>query len=401
VSSQVLISGASVAGPALAHWLTRYGFEVTVVERSPTLRPGGQAVDVRGIGKEVVRRMGLDEQIRAACTETTGADYVTRKGRRIVSMESDMMDGDGPIAEIEILRGDISEVLYDATKGTTDYVFGDRVASLVQDPDGVDVTFESGSRRRFDLVVGADGLNSGIRSLAFDPSTVTRNHLGHYLSFFTVPNHLNLDRRMLVYGEPGRGAAIRSIHDNRDAMGFLSFRSEPLEYDLRDVAAQKALMRSRISGMAWEAPWLLEHMDAAPDFYFDSCSQIEMRSWSSGRVTLLGDAGYCPSPLSGQGTVLALIGAYLLAGELAWHPGDHETAFAGYERRFRPFVEASQKMGRNNARMTEPDSRLAMWLQLGMLWAMVHMPGSAFIMRRMMKGLSDIELPDYPLPNRG
>jgi 2-polyprenyl-6-methoxyphenol hydroxylase-like FAD-dependent oxidoreductase len=355
-------------------------------------------VDVRGIGKEVVRRMGLDAEVRAACTETTGADYVTRKGRRLLSMESDMFDGDGPIAEIEILRGDISEVLYDATRGSAEYIFGDRALSLTQDANGVDVRFESGSERRFDLVIGADGLNSGIRSLAFAASEVTRTHLDHYLSFFTVPNHLNLDRRMVLYSAPGRGAAIRSIHDNKDAMGLLSFRSPVIEHDFRDVDSQKAIMRARMTGMAWEVPFLLEQMDAATDFYFDSCAQIEMRSWSTGRVALLGDAGYCASPLSGQGTVLGLLGAYLLAGELASHPGDHVAAFAGYERRFRPFVEASQKMGRTNARMTEPDSRVAMLLQFAGLFAMVHMPGSAFIMKRMMKGLSDIELPDYPLP---
>lgn len=398
MSPHVLISGASIAGPALAHWLTRYGFEVTVVERAPALRPGGQAVDVRGIGKQILLRMDLDEQVRAACTETTGADYVTLNNRRILSMESDMFDGDGPIAEIEILRGDISQVLYDNTKDTTEYLFGDRVTALVQDADGVHVTLESGSQRRFDLVVGADGLHSGIRAMAFDPMTVRRHHLGHYLSFFTVPNHLNLDRRMVLYGEPGRSAAIRSIHDNDDAMGLLSFRSEPIAHDFRDVAGQKAIVRERMTGMAWEVPWLLERMDEAGDFYFDSCAQIEMDRWSTGRVTLVGDAGYCASPLSGQGTVLALIGAYFLAGELASHPGDHAAAFAGYERRFRSFVEASQKMGRSNARMTEPDSRAAMWLQFAMMFAMVHMPGAGIVMRRMMKGLSDLELPDYPLP---
>lgn len=398
MSPRVLISGASIAGPALAHWLIRYGFEVTVVERSPTLRPGGQAVDVRGIGKEILLRMGLDAEVRAARTETTGADYVTRNGRRFLSMESDMFGGDGFIAEIEILRGDMSEVFYDATKDGCEYLFGDRVASLTQDADGVDVIFAGGSQRRFDLVIGADGLNSGIRALAFAPSAVSRTDLGHYMSFFTVPNRLNLDRRMVLHGEPGRGGAIRSIHDNRDAMGLLSFRSESIEHDFRDVAAQKAIVRSRMSGMTWEIPWLLDRMDEAPDFYFDSCAQIEMQSWSAGRVALLGDAGYCPSPLSGQGTGLAIIGAYLLAGELATQPGNHVAAFAGYERRFRSFVEAGQKMGRQNAKMTAPESKVGFWLQLAMLFAMVHMPGSSIIMKQLMKGINDIELPDYPLP---
>lgn len=397
MSNSVLIAGASIAGPALAHCLNRLGFRTTVVERSPVPRPGGQAVDVRGIAKDVLRRIDLDAEVRAACTETTGITYVTRRNRPIVTMSADMLDGDGFIAEIEILRGDLSEVLRKAT-ADTEYLFGDHVTGLDQHPDGVDVRFAGGTRRRFDLVVGADGVHSAMRGLLFGPDAGTRRHLGHYLAFYTVPNHLGLDRRMVAYAEPGRGAAIRSIHDNRDAMVFFGFRSPPLTVDHRDTAAQRAILRERISGMAWEVPRLLEHLDAAPDFYFDSCTQIELERWSAGRVALLGDAAFCASPLSGQGTSLALVGAYVLAGELAAHPDDHATAFAAYERRLRPFVEANQEIGRTNARMTNPASRFGLGLQYAATLGMVHLPGSSFVMRRMMRGLNEIDLPEYPLP---
>ncbi|MDT7748402.1 MAG: hypothetical protein QOD96_2064, partial [Pseudonocardiales bacterium] len=287
MNTQILISGGSIAGPALAHWLHRFGFRATIVERSPGLRPGGQAVDIRGVAKVVVRRMGLDAAVRAACTDTDGISVVTRNNRRVATMRSDLFDGDGLIAEIEILRGDLSEVFYEATKDNTEYLFGDRIESLSEDADGVSVRFASGLERRFDLVIGADGLHSGVRSLVFGPESDYIRHLGHYLSFFTVPNRLGLDRWALGYGEPGRTAGIRSIHENREAMGFLSFRAEQLAYDYRDVDAQRALVRSRFAGAAWEIPWLLTQMDSAPDFFFDSCSQIEMDSWSAGRVALL------------------------------------------------------------------------------------------------------------------
>jgi 2-polyprenyl-6-methoxyphenol hydroxylase-like FAD-dependent oxidoreductase len=260
------------------------------------------------------------------------------------------------------------------------------------------VSFAGGTRRRFDLVVGTDGLHSGMRGLLFGPDAGTPRHLGAYLAFYSVPNHLNLDRRMVAYGEPGRGVGLRSIRDNRAAMAYFGFRSEPLDYDHRDLDAQRRILRDRITGMAWETSRLLAHLDDAPDFYFDSCSQVELDRWSDGRVALLGDAAFCSSPLSGQGTSLALVAAYVLAGELAAHPGDHAQAFAVYERRLRPFVEANQEMGRQNAKMSNPASRVALMLQYAMLFGMTHMPGASYIMRRMMKGINEIDLPEYPLP---
>ncbi|MDT7641042.1 MAG: hypothetical protein QOC83_5330, partial [Pseudonocardiales bacterium] len=328
-------------------------------------------------------------------TDTDGLSVVTRNNRRVATMRSDLFDGDGLIAEIEILRGDLSEVFYEATKDNTEYLFGDRIESLSEDADGVSVRFASGLERRFDLVIGADGLHSGVRSLVFGPESDYIRHLGHYLSFFTVPNRLGLDRWALGYGEPGRTAGIRSIHENREAMGFLSFRAEQLAYDYRDVDAQRALVRSRFAGAAWEIPWLLTQMDSAPDFFFDSCSQIEMDSWSAGRVALLGDAACCPSPLSGQGTSVAIVGAYVLAGELAAAGGDHVVAFARYEAAMRPFVAVNQKMGRSNAAVSSPRGRLGILAQVMAAIVLPRLPFKSLLMRAMLRGVNAIELPDY------
>src|ERR1700748_2844840 len=168
-SIRVLLAGASIAGPALAHWLRRRGAEVTVVERAPGLRPGGQAVDARGVTKEVIRRMGLDAAVRAARTETAGAYAVDAAGNVLETFRADDDGGDGYISEIEILRGDLSQVLYEDTRDGVEYIFGDRIAELTQDADGVNVTFAGGGRRRFDLVVGADGLHSALRAVVFGP----------------------------------------------------------------------------------------------------------------------------------------------------------------------------------------------------------------------------------------
>ncbi|WP_206067683.1 FAD-dependent monooxygenase [Nonomuraea composti] len=361
---RVLVVGASVAGPALAHWLRRWGAEVTVVERAPELRPGGQAVDARGIAKDVISRMGLDSAVRAACTDTAGAYTVDADGQVLETFSAEDDGGDGYIADIEILRGDLSQVLYDATRDGVEYVFGDRIAELAQDADGVDVVFAGGDRRRFELVVGADGLHSALRAMVFGPHERFIRHLGHVLAFYSVPNEFGLDRWLLEYQDQasGRSALLRPIQDATRAMAMLSFTSPDFDVDYRDIAAQKVLLRERMTGLGWLTPDILAHLDDTPDFYLDQVAQVVMERWSDGRVALLGDAAFSSSPMSGQGTGLALVGAYVLAGELAAAGWDPAAGFARYEARMRSYVEANQEIGRLNARsrdLSGPDAEPA------------------------------------------
>ncbi|MEU7414888.1 FAD-dependent monooxygenase [Streptomyces sp. NPDC042638] len=232
-----------------------------------------------------------------------------------------------------------------------EHVFGDRIAELAQDADGVDVVFAGGNRRRFDLVVGADGLHSELRAMVFGPHERFLRRLGHMLAFYSVPNEFGLDRWLLEYQdqESGRYALLRPIQDATRAMAMFYSASADFDVDHRDVAAQKRLLRERMAGLGWLAPDILAHLDDTPDFYLDQVAQVVMDRWSSGRVGLLGDAAFSSSPMSGQGTGLALVGAYL-AGELAAAEWDPDAGFARYEARMRSFVEANQEIGRLNAR---------------------------------------------------
>ncbi|MCR1780983.1 FAD-dependent monooxygenase [Nocardioides carbamazepini] len=348
---KVLVTGASIAGPALAHWLHRRGAEVTVVEQADGLRPGGQAVDARGVAKEVIRRMGLDAAVRAACTNTLGAYSVDAEGNVLETHRADEHDGDGYVSEIEILRGDLSRVLYDDTRDGVEYIFGDRIAELTQDAGGVDVMLTGGDRRRFDLVVGADGLHSALRGMAFGPREQFVRHLGLVLAFYTVPNEFGLDGWMFDYQEAGRWAGLRPVPDATEAIAMLSFPAPDFDIDHRDVEAQKRLLREQMAGFGWQTPRLLDHLDDAPDFYLDQVAQVAMDRWSRGRVGLLGDAAFCASPMSGAGTGLALVGAYLLAGELAAADWDPEAGFAGYQERMLGYVDANQEIGRMHVQM--------------------------------------------------
>ncbi|MFJ8910498.1 FAD-dependent monooxygenase [Amycolatopsis sp. NPDC102389] len=351
MTTTVLISGAGIAGPALAFWLRKRGFAPTVVERAPALREGGSAVDFRGEQMTLLKRMGILDDIRAKETAMGAQVIVDPRGKKVAQMPSVFFSG-----EVEIERGDLTRILYDHTKDDVEYVFGDWITGLDEVSDGVDVSFAHGEPRRFDLVVGADGLHSGVRRLTFGDEELFRTDLGFHTAGFTAPNHLDLDHLGQICSVPGRTVMVASGRDRSALNVSFVFTSESLEVRRRDVEAQKKVLAERYADFGWEIPKLLEGLGAADTLYFDSLSQIHLDKWSQGRVVLLGDAAWCAGP-GGSGTGLAMMGAYILAGELAAAHGDHEVAFARYEKKLRGPVKISQKQAAGIGTFLAPKTR--------------------------------------------
>jgi 2-polyprenyl-6-methoxyphenol hydroxylase-like FAD-dependent oxidoreductase len=386
----VLISGASVAGPALAFWLNRYGFRTTIVERAPALRPGGYAVDFRGASMRVLERMNLLAEVQRRQTRIGAITIVDRDNKKVASMPDGFTSG-----ELEILRGDLARVFHEATRHTTEYIFDDSIAGLEDTAEGVDVTLLRGGRRRFDLVVGADGLHSGVRSLVFGDETNFIRHLGYYVSIFTVPNYLNLKRSGLYYGTLGKKVGIFSGKDDDEAKASFFFASQPLEYDRRDVEQQKSILREEFAQDGWEVPRLIELMNQAPDFYLDSVSQVKMDRWSKGRSVLLGDAAYCASQLSGMGTGMAVVGAYVLAGELMEAEGNPGVAFERYERLMRGFVKQCQEIADGGTDWFVPRTRFRLWLSNQMWRVLPYTPWKNMMIEVPLRIGNSVSLKDY------
>ncbi|NBE51832.1 FAD-dependent monooxygenase [Streptomyces boluensis] len=346
----VLISGGGIAGPVLAYWLRHHGFEPTVVERAPAPRAGGQAVDIRGVALEVMERMGLLEQAARVRTRMRGMSMLDPDGQEVDrSTEATFSSGRLDSDDIEVLREDLVRIVYEHTRAGVEYLFGDSVTALDEDESGVRVDFAHGPSRVFDLVVGADGLHSTVRRLAFGPEERYAHHLGSYLSVFSADNFLDLEDWQMWLRDGDAGFGIMPVRDNTELRIAYGFESAPLADDLRTGDALQERVVGKLASMRWEGSRLAEAARKAPDFYCDAMAQIRMDQWSRGRVTLLGDAGYCPSPLSGQGTSLALVGAHVLADSLARADGDHRAAYARYERRMRPFVTLNQALATENS----------------------------------------------------
>ncbi|MBP0727165.1 FAD-dependent monooxygenase [Bacillus sp. RG28] len=397
---RVLISGASIAGPALAYWLHRYGFEVTIVERAPTLRPRGYGVDVRGAAVTVLKRMEILDQVRLADTNMTGVYFVNGKGK-IEGQISEASMGNQHGLDIEIMRENLSTILYDLTKDTIEYIWDDSITAIHETEAGAEVQFIRSEPQTFDLVIGADGLHSNVRTLIFGDKEKFKHTLGCYISIFTLENYLNLDHRQLLYTIPGKTVGLYSARDNAEAKGMFVFKSEPLKYDRYDVGAQKKLVENAFQGhKGWETSQLLKTMNEATDFYFDEICQIHMPTWSRGRIALVGDAAYGPSPLSGQGSSLALVGAYVLASELKAADGNYDLAFAAYEKEMRKFVEKNQKIGLVAAGGMIESSKFKIFLRNIMLRLPILMGGMYKMITKMIaKASNAIELKDYDRDN--
>jgi len=345
--TDILVSGASVAGTTVAYWLAHHGYSVTVVERDPGLRPGGQAIDVRGPALTVLERMWLRAAADHLRTRIRGASVVDRDGNEL-SRDTQSTPTGGLIAnpDIELLRDDLVELLYEASRLNTEYVFDDSIVALEDDGASVKVTFERATARSFDLVIGADGLHSNVRRLVFGPEAQFIERLGTHAAIFTVPNFLDLDYWQTWHYGDNTMVGVYSARSNTEARAMVGFMEADLQIDYRDTEAQYAELERRMADDGWVRPQLLQYLRTAPDFYFDEMSQIKMDRWSKGRVALVGDAGYCCSPLSGQSTSVALLGAYILAGELAAASQngdvDYELGFANYHKEFHDYVKRNQ-----------------------------------------------------------
>jgi 2-polyprenyl-6-methoxyphenol hydroxylase-like FAD-dependent oxidoreductase len=386
----------------LAFWLTRNRYRVVVVESAPGIRPGGQTVDLRGAGADVVQRMGLLDEMTRRAVDQRGIAWVRSDGSRRTEMPVEAFDGNGVVSKLEILRGDLVDVLYEATRDVAEYRFGTRVSQLAHDGDGVVATLTDGTPVEADLVVGADGPNSAVRRLTFGPEEQFVTPLGGYHAWFSAPDPVGIDGWYLMHhAAGGLNASMRPSHDPRMVKAGLAFRSEPLDYDRRDLNAQRRLLVERFAGAGWQSDALLAAAGDADDFYFDAFAQVHMECFSSGRVTLVGDAGYCASPLSGMGTSLALVGAYLLAGELGSAPRalseEHvERALSGYGRLMRPYIDKCQALPAGidgYAPMSNSDIVIP---ALVMKW-MQRWPFRSFAAKRFFTTADSIDLPDYDL----
>ncbi|MHB9756859.1 FAD-dependent monooxygenase [Streptomyces sp. BYX5S] len=349
----ILISGSSVAGPTLAHWLNAAGWHTTVVERFAQLRDSGQNIDIRGAARDVVRRMGIDDTLRRHTTGEEGTQFLDRTGRVVGAWPRSETGADGATAELEILRGELSRIIHATTEPHTEYLFDDQITGLDDTGDRVDVTFRRAPARSFDLVVIAEGLTSRTRRMVFPDARIT--DLGLYTAYLTIPRTgedndwwrwYHADRQRQITLRPDNLGTIRAV---------LSFMTDVRGLDQLDRPAQTSVLRRTFAGSGPAAARVLDQLDSAP-YYFDAVGQIRLPSWHRGRIALVGDAAYCASPLSGMGTSLALVGAYVLATELA-RSCDHETAYQRYETRMRPYVTKAQKLPPGVPRLAFPRTR--------------------------------------------
>ena len=364
-NKNILISGAGIAGPTLAYWLQKYGFNPTIVEVASKPRMGGYLIDFWGAGLDVAEKMNLMPtlnqegfQIESITFLDANGDY---DGKLNISQVTKALDG----RVLSLLRSDLAKEIYEITKNNTEYIFGDSIKEIKQNEKDILVSFEKGQKRRFDLVVGADGFNSNVRNIVFKDQDKYEKYYGYYTAACTIDNYLNKDfsKDLINFSVPGKQLIMYSTSKDKITLSFTFRHKHRFLYDRHDSQAQKELLWDVYRDQKWEIPNILKRVMESDDFYFDSVSQIVMPSWGKGRVALLGDAAYCPSLLSGQGSALAMAGAYVLAGELKNSGGEHKAAFANYEKAMRKFVTDKQETAKAFASTFVPKSNLSIFLR--------------------------------------
>lgn len=393
---RILISGAGIAGPTLAYWLAHYGFTPTLVEAAPRLRTGGYIIDFWGAGFDIADRMGLLPEVRRRGYLVREVRVVNRSGERVSGFPTDAFSRTTGGRFISLPRGDLAALIFQKIEGKVETIFGDRVDQLEQTERAVNVTFASGGKREFDLAVGADGLHSCVRELVFGEENKSEKYLGYKVAAFGVDHYRPRDELIYVmYTQVNQQVARFAMRGDRTMFLFV-FRDEDAEGP-ESIDTQKKLLRQRFGASGWECPQILDALDATNDLYFDRVSQIRMPAeqglWTRGRVVLVGDAAFCVSLLAGQGSALAMVAAYVLAGELYRAKGNYREAFQRYQTLFWPFVSMKQKAALRFAGFFAPKSTLALFLRNQIL-RLVAIPWIAD--RAVGRDMADkIELPTY------
>jgi 2-polyprenyl-6-methoxyphenol hydroxylase-like FAD-dependent oxidoreductase len=388
----ILISGAGIAGPALAHFLLRYGFQPTLIEAAPAFREGGYMVDFWGLGYEVAGRMGLLPRLSALGYRIDEVAFVDRRGRRRSGFDAGALRRALKDRFFSLQRVDLARAIFDTVADKVETIFGDTVETIAEAGDRLAVTFRHAAPRHFDLVVGTDGLHSQLRRIAFGPEENFLRYLGYWTASFIAPSYPHRDQHAyLIHGAPGRQLSRYALRQGRSAFFFVF--QEGAAQPPQGVEARKAHLAGRFAGDGWEAPEILAALEKADELYFDTVSQIRMPRWSSGRVVLLGDAAWCPSLLAGEGSGFALAGAWILAGELARAGGDHRRAFPAYEKRLRDFITAKQDSARAFAHAFCPRTRLGLATRDAVLNLAAIPLVAGLLMRRFV--IDRFTLPDY------
>ncbi|WNG82054.1 FAD-dependent monooxygenase [Mycobacterium sp. ITM-2016-00316] len=353
-TKKILVCGSGVAGPTCAYWLHKYGYSTVIVEKAPALRDGGQNVDIKGAGQHVIDMMSLAEKIEAKNTQECGQKYLDAAGRVVAVLPKGAL---GSLTnDFEILRGDFAQVLFESTKDDCEYRFGRFITALEEKQDGISVTFDNGEVEDFELVICAEGIHSSTRDMVMAGQTRFR-YLGAYMAFFKIPRRVEDDRwAYSVNGFGGTFITLRPGNETETTVLVTFLRRDPgMNGDT--PAARKGLLRQALEGRGAIADRITANLHTVDDFYFGPMSQVQASTWSQGRIVLLGDAAFCPTPFTGAGTALALVAAYVLAGEIK-RSDDHSQAFAVYERLVRPYVEASQStLNPRRIRLMHPTSR--------------------------------------------
>lgn len=359
---KIAIVGAGIAGPTLAHWLCRYGHEPTLIEKAPHLRTGGYVVDFWGSGYAVAERMGLTAELHAAGYVVQEVRLVDRNSRKSGGFSAELFRRNLDGRFVTVPRGDLAAMIYRSIEPHAETLFGESVSAITQHDSGVGITLARGGSREFDLAIGAGGIHSPLRDLVFGPESEFETDLGFRVAAFEAEGYEPRDELVyLAYTMPGRMVARFAMRGEKTMFLFVFTLDHMDGADPQDVSQAKTTLYQVFGDAGWECPEILRRLDGASDVYFDRASQIVMDRWSEGRVALIGDAASAVSLLAGEGTGLAMVQAYTLAGELHRAGADYQDAFHRYERRLRPMVEARQRSARAFATMFAPKTALGVW----------------------------------------